>query len=273
MSGWPGRGRFAVAALLICSAAFMPGGPGAAQGTADLYQATAIVTGTDMRSRPIGFAKCLRDVLVKVTGEPQLHDDPRVAPLAAHADVYVASFSYVDRMAGRPIHDEQGTRDRPFNMTVKFVPAEIDRLLSTLGERPWRGPRPVLVPVVAVRFGSASYLLSAESPDGAAQRAVLTDVAGEFGIAVRVPGDAQLASWGVAKGQFPAPRVSAGPDQALVAGTLEFDEALPGWIASWKMRWHDTAYAWGIRGVNYDDAFRDLMRGVVRVASGHGAPE
>jgi len=36
------------------------------------------------------------------------------------------------------------------------------------------------------------------------------------------------------------------------------------------MRWHDTDYAWGISGVNYDTAFRSIVRGVVRVASGHG---
>ena len=34
-----------------------------------------------------------------------------------------------------------------------------------------------------------------------------------------------------------------------------------------------TDYAWGISGVNYDEAFRSLMRGVARVASGHGAPD
>jgi hypothetical protein len=39
------------------------------------------------------------------------------------------------------------------------------------------------------------------------------------------------------------------------------------------MRWRGVDYAWGIKGVNYDEAFRDLVRGVLRVASGHGAPE
>jgi hypothetical protein len=39
------------------------------------------------------------------------------------------------------------------------------------------------------------------------------------------------------------------------------------------MRWRGRDYVWGIRGVNYDKAFRDLIEGVVRVASGHGAPD
>ena len=104
-----------------------------AQETNELYRATIIVTGTDMRSRPFGFAQALRAVLVNVSGEPRLGDDPRVSALAAHAGALVASFDYVDRMAGLKVHDEQGTRDRPYYLTVKFVPARIDKALGIWG--------------------------------------------------------------------------------------------------------------------------------------------
>ncbi len=134
-----------------------------AQERTDLYQAVAIVTGSDMRSRPTGFAQCLREVVVKVSGEPRLRDDPRVGDLAAHAAALVVSFSYVDQMAGIPIHDDQGTYDRPFNLTVSFDPARIDQALADLSEKPWRDERPVVVPAVIVRGYSASYLLSAEN--------------------------------------------------------------------------------------------------------------
>src|SRR5215472_15607208 len=40
-----------------------------------MYEASAIVTGTDMRQRPWGFAKTLRDVLVRSSGDPRLKDD------------------------------------------------------------------------------------------------------------------------------------------------------------------------------------------------------
>jgi hypothetical protein len=50
-----------------------------------MYRADAIVTGTDMRQRPWGFAQALRDVLVKSSGDPALRDDPRTAQLAMHA--------------------------------------------------------------------------------------------------------------------------------------------------------------------------------------------
>jgi hypothetical protein len=258
-----------VFAMLVVTAA----GPARAQGTRDLYQATAIVTGTDMRSRPAGFAHALREVLVKLSGEPRLEKDPRVAELAAHADLLVTSFDYVDQLAGIPIHDDQGTYDRPHDLTVRFDPKRIDEALAQLGERPWRGERPVIVPVLAVRGFAATYLLSAEQPAAAEQRGSLASVAGEYGVTVRIPTEAELAASGVIVGPSPSPQAASLPNQALVAGTLEFKEALPGWVGSWRMRWHDADYAWGISGVNYDTAFRSIVRGVVRVASGHGNPD
>ena len=247
-------------------------GSGIAQGTDNLYQATAIVTGYDTRSRPAGFAQCLREVLVKVSGEPRLRNDPRVAKLATRAPALITSFDYVDQMAGIKHHDDQGTYDRPYNLTVRFDPVRIDRALAALGEHPWRGKRPVVVPVLTVRSVSASYLLSAENPAGAAQRDAFSSVARDYGMKVRIPTDAEFAAWHVSVGQFPAPQAAPSPDEAHVAGTLEFQQALPGWVGAWKMRWRGVNYAWGIRGVNFDEAFRDVIRGVVRVASGHGAP-
>ena len=239
----------------------------------EFYQATVIVTGTDTRSRPTGFAQALRKVLVNISGEPRLYDDPRVASLTAGAGASVASFSYVDRMAGRPVHDEQGTRDRPYNLTVKFVPARIDKMLADLGQRPWSGTRPVVVPVLAVTIGRTSYLLSAENQHGTEQRAAFADMARDFDMRVRFPADVDFAAWGIRPGQFPSPRAAAAPDEALVTGTLEFNESLPGWVGSWRWRWRGAEYAWGIKGVSFDEAFRDICRGVLRVASGHGAPD
>lgn len=247
--------------------------PAVAQGTSKFYQATTIVTGYDMRSRPLGFAQCLRTVLVNLSGEPRLRDDPRVAALAAHADALVASFDYVDQMAGIKVHDDQGTYDRSYNLTVKFVPDRIDRALADLGERPWRDARPVIVPMLAVRGFKSSYLLSAENASGVEQRPAFVAAAADFYESVRFPSDADLAAAGVALGSVPSSPPAAPPGEALVVGTLEFRESLPGWVGSWRIRWHGADYAWGIEGVNYDEAFRDIVRGVLRLASGHDAPK
>ena len=223
----------------------------------------------------MGFAHCLPEVLVRVSGEPRLEHDPRVADLAAHADALVASYDYSDFLVRMgPVHDDQGTGDeRPYDLVVRFDHAKIDAVLRELGAPPWRGRRPQVVPVLAVKGFSGTYLLSAEVKAGAEQRGSLAAAATQYGLPLRVPSEAELASWGVAPSGAPNPRAEPQEGRALVAGTLYFDEAKPGWVGAWQMRWRGADYAWGISGVNYDEAFRSLMRGVARLASGHGAPD
>ena len=156
--------------------------PGKAADFDQFYQAYAIVTGTDMRQRPWGMAQCLREVLVKVSGDPRLKDDPRVLELASHADRSVASFDYVYMMAGIPKKDDQGSYDRPHKLTVRFDPAKIDSLLSDLGEKPWHGERPFVVPVLLVNGPKPpAYVLSAETPRGIEQRGTFANAVSEFG--------------------------------------------------------------------------------------------
>jgi uncharacterized protein len=262
----------AASVVLALVASFSTPPARAAEDVLNYYQATTIVTGYDMRSRPLGFARCLQTVLVNLSGEPRLANDPRVIALAAHADTLVASFNYVDQMAGIKVHDDQGTYDRSYNLTVKFVPERIDGVLADLGERPWLGTRPTIVPMLRIRLNSSLYLLSADEPKGSEQRPAFATAAADYGLSVRIPSQAEFASASVAlDGAMPAPPASPG-DEAIVIGTLEFQESLPGWVGSWHLRWHGTDYAWGIEGVNYDNAFRDLARGVLRIASGHCAP-
>ena len=251
--------------------------PADAEDIGAFYQAYAIVTGTDMRQRPWGFAQCLREVLVKVSGDPRLKDDPRVVEFATHADQFVASFDYLDMMAGIPKKDDQGSYDRPHKLTVHFNPAKIDGTLVALGRQPWRGKRPVVVPVLLVRGRKPpAYVLSAEVLAGEEQRGSFANAASEFGMTVRMPTEAELAAWGVAVDHFPfpeAPPPGEAPGEAIVVGSLDWSETTPGWLGSWRTRWPGVDHVWGISGVNYDAAFRDIARGVVLLAAGHGAPD
>jgi uncharacterized protein len=246
--------------------------PARADAVSDLYKSTVIVTGFDMRSRPSGFARALHEVLVKLSGEPRLDQDPRLNEIAAHADNLVASFDYVDQMAGIPIHDEQGTYDRPYYLTVKFDQAKIDQTLADLGEKPWLRTRPLIVPVLDVDRVTKSYLLSSENPSGADMAGAFTDVAADYDIHVHIPSESELKAWGVSLGAFPEPTEPSTPEKAIVAGSLVFKEDLPGWVGTWRFKWRDAEYKWEISGVNFDSAFRNAIRGVLRVVSGHDGP-
>ena len=220
------------------------------------YEARTIVTGTDLRSRPAGLAMCLVDVLVKVSGDPTLRDDPRLAPLAAHAADYATDFDYWDRMSGIAHHDEQGSSDRPYNLTARFDPARIDAALRILGRAPWPDPRPVLVLRVQVQGAGAAFDLTAGEPRADGMRQAVTDTAAKYGLRVLLPAARDAPADGVA-----------------LPGRLVLSQAALGWVASWHLDWQGRGYDWGVSGVNFDAAFRDGVAGAMQILSGHGAPQ
>jgi uncharacterized protein len=238
-----------------------------------LYQAMAIVTGTDLRERPRGFAECLKDVLVKVSGDARLRPDPRVAALAAHANEYVASFSYVDPIAGTRPKDDQGTYDRSENLTVSFDPPKIDELLTSLGDPPWHGPRPVLVPVLSVHGRKPpAWLLSASEPLAAEQRNSFERIASEAGVAVRFASRSEFQKFRVRKDATPD-TAPCGPDATIVVlGHLSWSETAPGWVGTWHTCWQGREHTWSVRGGGYDLAFANIVQGATLLASGHGVP-
>src|SRR6266480_2439968 len=101
----------------------------------DIYTTRVVVTGKDERNRPLGFKLCFEDVLVKVSGDASIASDHRFGTLAANAGQYVSAFSYRDLLEGKPVHDEQGTYDRPHFLTCRFDPQKIDSVLKTLGRK------------------------------------------------------------------------------------------------------------------------------------------
>ncbi|MCA1404717.1 DUF2066 domain-containing protein [Ensifer sp. IC3342] len=145
-------------ALLPLLAVLVGASPAAARAgnTQDLYVSDAIVTGTGEKNREVGFRECLGEVLVKASGDQRVLAAPALAPLIERAGSFVASFAYRDRLAAIPIHDEQGTHDRPHDLTCRYEPAMIDRLLGTLGSRPWPQPRPRIAVLLAVHDRSAA---------------------------------------------------------------------------------------------------------------------
>jgi hypothetical protein len=94
---------------------------------------------------------------------------------------------------------------------------------------------------------------------------------------VRFPTDTELADWGWSVDRFPTepPRSRPGeaPGNIVVVGMLDWSETLPGWVGKWRTRWHGADHSWGVSGVNYDAAFRNIVRGVVLLASGRGSPD
>jgi hypothetical protein len=266
------RYGLALAAVLFAALA---GTAGAA--VDDLYRSQTIVTGQGEAERARGFALCLEAVLVKVSGDPRFIGAPEVEALKARARDFVGGFTYEDRMKGIPVHDEQGTRDRPFDLTVTFDPEKIVAALRVLGRAPWPEPRPRLVVLLGVHNAQAAYVLTEDGEQGLGQRQSLTAVAQQRGLPLRLPASAQLAAARVtyeglvamAPLRLSALAEESGGDVGL-AGTLVWTEAALGWTARWRLSWQGREHRWLIRGVSFDDAFRNGIDGAVSILSGHG---
>src|SRR5260370_30969961 len=136
----------------------------------DLYRAQAIVTGQGKANRIIGFAACLEDVLIKVSGAQKLAGSGRLAAYKSNAKDFVRAFSYHDEMSGRPTRDEQGTRDRPYDLAVDFDEKKIDALLHGIGLKPWHPHRPVITAFVEMQLGSKDYMITSDADQSALQR-------------------------------------------------------------------------------------------------------
>lgn len=246
----------------------------------DFYTARTIVTGTDMRDRPTGFGICLDDVLVKITGDQRLLQDPAVKAMGPIAGDLVEHYEYFDRMSSLPVHDEQGTNDRPYYLTCVFDPVKVDGVVAKLGHKPWAGMRPPLTLILAVHgFGKAGILTTDGDfyPD---MPIALNYAAERYGMNVSLP-----STWALAANKVGVDSLNGAPSDALnriaqrsggalaLTGTLDWSDADHGWIGHWTLDdGHGQRHQWQVRGVNFDEAFRNAVRGAAQILSGNGAP-
>ena len=251
--------------------------------TGALYRSVTIVTGTRVETRLPGFAECLGDVLVKVTGDQTIRADRRHSRAAKRAEDDVLRFSYRARHAGRPVHDEQGTHDRPHFLTVDFDRAKVDALAVKLGRKPWPLPRPRVLLLVAVENIKNAFVLTR---DGTIDRSddmrfAVGAAAAKTGLPPAVfPTEAELTArgWTVKTLDTVKPAdadalARADGAQAAGAGRIVFNEKALGWIVNWRMAYAGKTYAWKTRGVNFDAAFRHALAGAAQVMAGRGKPK
>jgi hypothetical protein len=260
-----------VAAVLTWCAGAMAAAAG------ELYRAKVTVTGQGEANRMLGFAACLEDVLIKVSGAQKLSGDRRLAPYKAKAKGFVTSFGYRDQFLGKPIRDEQGTRDRPYDLTVDFEEGKIDEILGKLGLKPWLSRRPVVAVFVAMEQGPRNYVVTLDGARSDLQRDALLAAADKRGMPIVLPGAAALAKsniTGETLGATPlsalAPIAAEQNAEAVLTGRLVWDDRELGWATQWQMEWGGRTHRWQVRGVTFDEAFRRGIGGAAQVFSGNG---
>lgn len=271
-----GRAILAVglAFLALPAAAAVKPSPGS---VGDLYTGVFVTSGTGEANRVPGLRQTLEDVLVKVSGDPRLIGDPRLDALKANAADLAAGFTYLDLYSGRPLHDEQGSYDRPHYLTVTYDTAKIDAALAGLGLKAWTAPRPKLAVFLAVDHYGNRYIVTADDPRDTAMNEAFAAASIRYGLPMTFPPASVLAESELTPPSLPeavdlaALAVKSGGTMPL-AGTLVFSDRDHGWIADWYLATAGGTRHWQIRGVNFDTAFRDAILGAAEVLSGNGDP-
>ena len=265
-------GIFLAALLTWCAVAM------AAAGT-DLYRTKVTVTGQGEANRNVGFAAALEDVLIKASGAQKLSGDRRLAAYKAKTRDYVRTFSYRDQFFGKPIRDEQGTRDRPFDLTVVFEESRIDDILKAFALKPWLSHRPSVAVFVEMEQGAKSYLVTTDGPQSDLQRDALLAAADRRGMGIVLPSMAALAKSNISGAElrtapFPAlaPVAAEQGGEVVLVGRLVWNDRELGWASQWQMDWSGRTHRWQIRGVTFDEAFRRGIGGAAQVLSGNGDP-
>lgn len=265
--------RISILAALMCCTATM------AAAADDLYRTQAVVTGQGEANRIIGFAACLEDVLIKVSGALKLAGDPRLAAYKSSAGDFVKAHSYHDQMSGTPTRDEQGTRDRPYDLIVDFDEKKIDDLLKVLGITPWLSHRPVVAVFVEMEQGARKYIVTADAAQSAAPREALLAASAKRGMSLVLPDVAALVKSDINAGELAtapsstwASRATELGGEVALVGRLKWDDADLGWAAYWQMEWQGRPHRLQLRGGTYDDVFRRAIGGAAQILSGNGDP-
>jgi uncharacterized protein len=251
----------------------------AAESTAELYRAQTIVTGTGETNRLIGFATCLEDALIKVSGQLPLSGDPRLAPYKADAAKLVRDFSYRDEKGGKPKNDEQGTRDRSFVLTAEFDEAGINGVLAKLDVKPWLSRRPVLGVFAELQPGARRFVVTADSKDSDLQRAALLAAAAMRGMQLALPDAAALAAVGasdqplaaIAPAKLTEAAHQRGGEVLLIARLVWDDQSLK-WNSDWQLDWQDSANQarsrqWRVAVDTFDETFRQGIGTAAQILS------
>jgi len=183
-----GRLLIAISIACLCIAAIAPQTD--AKVIENLYQGEAVVTGrTNEAERARGIREALLQVLVKVSGDSKLKKArAELEPILAHAETLISRLEYEDRQAGRPIRDEQGSRDQSYVLRASFKPVAVLEALTALGSAPWAADRPRVLVLFVIQDTTGRYLLTSRSNRGYGQREALKSAAKRRGIPIALLG-------------------------------------------------------------------------------------
>jgi hypothetical protein len=133
--------------------------------------------------------------------------------------------------------------------------------------------------LVTVHGSTNSGILSGDGAFDPGMREALANAAQRYGLTVNLPSvvtlhDSQISvdTATITSGDRLLRLAKMSDSELPLVGDLRWSDAALGWVAVWSLEAGGRRYRWSVRGVNYDEAFRNAVRGAARVLSGSGNP-
>jgi len=232
----------------------------AAEQVPDLFRAETIITGTEEPERSRGLREAFGELLVKLTGNAGIRQDPALAPLLDRAGEFVESIELEDRMRGIPVHDEQGTRERPHYLRVRFQAEAVERALAERGIELWGADRPLVAVWLAVRTPGEDYVLQAQGPKGYGQRLAFEETARRIGLPIAI---APLAAGETEpspseSANFEAASLTGADSGVTLFGTLDLRSG-GYWDAEWLLHGSGADERWTLQRTSFDTAIKEAL--------------
>lgn len=115
----------------------------------DLYQGEAAVGSADEASRANGVVQALRQVLVKVSGDPRTLEHPAVTAALGNASSLMQRYEYRQELQ----RDAEGRPQARLFLVASFYPSSVDDLLSQAGLQIWGRERPRVLVLIESEHG------------------------------------------------------------------------------------------------------------------------
>ncbi len=228
-----------------------------------VYESVVPIAGQEAEERDVALQLGFVDVLVRVTGDVFIADEPLIQPEIKNVAKYVSRFQYQENTK-----EDALTR---LNLYIKFDKGAIANLLRDKGLPIWPVNRPEVLVWIAIEDGSNRFILSPDSDQDI--RNELVKIAKKRGVPVITPlmdindmGQIRFSDiWAGFKEEVLTASKRYGDSHVLV-GRL-FRAASGNWDAKWTFWGMDSEENWNGSGVDVSTAMTSGIDGLIGVLS------
>lgn len=247
--------------MLVVSVVFLGVGPVWAVKVASLYQADMPVATQSEDERAEAVKAGFLQVLVKISGNPDIDKNPVIKSSLQKADYFVQEFSY---SASSP-------SSSTYSIHIRYDTDDVNKLVKKAGVASWGETRPLLLAWVVVTNNKKTTEIMGSDDQGDVIN-VMKQQGKKFGLPLIFPvmdviDMNQVSLDDVVGSKIPVLKEAGkryAPDGLLI-GTLQ--QTKDGWQSQWQLVLHGHQWHWTIADKTPDNLFANLLNQVSQALS------